>query len=353
MLLARCATASATTLELGNPTSRCTTGNNVKKHLQWLLRHLACGVAAGGLAASALTWAAEPFPVRPLQFVVPFAAGGGLDANARQFAQALSEVLRQPVSVINRDGAAGTIGLQTVASAKADGYTLAFTPAVSLTSEPHRIKTINYQLGSFKPVCQVFDNIFAIAVTASSPYKSLSDLLLDAARQPGQVSYGTSGTGSIPHLGTSDIEASAKIDLTHVPYKGDAPMLQDLLAGRLSFGALLASSINPQLQAGSLRLLAVYADKRHPAFPQVPTLTEVDVPVVQLSFGGLLVPASTPIDVVNVLESGCEKAIQSSSYRDWAQRANQVIDFKPASGFEARLRQDSQSKAATLKRLGL
>jgi len=114
-------------------------------------------------------------------------------------------VLRQPVSVINRDGAAGAIGLQTVASAQPDGYTLAFTPAVSLTSEPHRIKTLGYQLGSFKPVCQVFDNIFAIAVAGNSPYKMVADLLQDAARQPGAVSYGTSGTGSIPHLGTSDI----------------------------------------------------------------------------------------------------------------------------------------------------
>lgn len=297
--------------------------------------------------------AAEPFPQRPLQFVVPFAAGGGLDANARQFAQALSSVLGQSIAVTNRDGAAGTIGLQSVASAKPDGYTVAFTPAVSLTSEPHRLKTVAYQLNSFKPVCQVFDNIFAIAVTAASPYKTLGDLLQDAARKPAQLSYGTSGTGSIPHLGTSDIEASAKVDLIHVPYKGDAPMLQDLLGGRLGFGALLASSINPQLQAGTLRLLAVYSDKRHPSFPQVPTLTEAGVPVVQLSFGGLLVPAATPADVVSVLEAGCEKAIQSTAYRDWAARANQVVDFKPASGFEARLRQDSQAKASTIKRLGL
>lgn len=308
-----------------------------------------------GLALLHSRWgmAAEPFPVRPLQFVVPFAAGGGLDANARSFAQALSEVLKQPVSVINREGAAGTIGLQAVASAKADGYTLAFTPAVSLTSEPHRIKTVGYQLSSFKPICQVFDNIFAIAVPGASPFNQLQDLLHSARRNPGQISYGTSGTGSIPHLGTSDIEASAKVELIHVPYKGDGPMLQDLVAGRLSFGAVLASSINPQLQAGTLKLLAVYADKRHPSFPQIPTLTEAGVPVVQLSFGGLIVPAATPPEVTTALELACEKAIQSTPYREWAQRANQVVDYKSSAGFEARLRQDSQSKAVTLKRLGL
>lgn len=304
------------------------------------------------LAAGAAC-AADPFPVRPIQFVVPFAAGGGLDLNARNFAQAMSDVLKQPVTVTNRDGAAGTIGLQSVAVSKNDGYTIAFTPAVSLTSEPHRLKTVPYQLDSFKPVCQVFDNIFAIAVTKDSPYKTIADLLNDAKRSGNNVSYGTSGTGSIPHLGTSDIETAAKVQMTHIPYKGDAPMLQDLLSSRLSFGALLASSITSQIKAGTLRLLAVYADHRHPAFPQVPTLTEAGVPVVQLSFGGLLVPAKTPPEVVTALESACDKAIKSTAYKDYAERANQVIDYLPSTGFEKRLRQDSVAKAATLKRLGL
>lgn len=297
--------------------------------------------------------AAEPYPTRPIQFIVPFAPGGGLDLNARNFAQAMSEVLKQPVTVSNRDGAAGTIGLQAVASARPDGYTVAFTPAVPLSSEPHRLKSIAYQLDSFKYVCQVFDNIFAIAVPKDSPYKSIDDIVKDARRNAGKVTYGTSGTGSIPHLGTSDIEAVTRIELTHVPYKGDGPMLQDLLSSRLGFGAMLASSITGQLEAGTLRLLAVYSDRRHPAFPQIPTLTEAGVPVVQLSFGGLLVPAQTPPEVVATLESGCEKAIQATAYRDWAQRAHQVVDYQAGAAFEKRLREDSRAKAATLKRLGL
>lgn len=306
-----------------------------------------------GLLASTIAYAVEPYPTRPIQLVVPFSAGGGLDLNARNFAQSLAGALKQPVAVSNRDGAAGTIGLQAVAAASPDGYTVAFTPAVTLSSEPHRLKSLAYQLDSFKYVCQVFDNIFAVAVSKNSPYQSIQDIVKDARRNAGMVSYGTSGTGSIPHLGTSDIEAVGKVELTHVPYRGDAPMLQDLLTGRLNFGALLASSITSQIQAGSLRLLAVYSDQRHPAFPQVPTLTEAGVPVVQLSFGGLLVPAKTPPDVVAALETGCEKAMQSTAYRDWAERAHQVIDYQPGAAFEKRLRQDSLQKAVTLKRLGL
>lgn len=317
----------------------------IANHRQWLI--LLMGIMVGSSGS------AETFPERPIQFIVPFAAGGGLDLNARNFAQAMSTVLKQPITVSNRDGAAGTIGLQSVASAKPDGYTIAFTPAVPLSSEPHRLKSIAYRLDSFKYVCQVFDNIFAVAVAKDSPYQTIGDIVNDARRNTGQVTYGTSGTGSIPHLGTSDIEAATKVDMTHVPYKGDAPMLQDLLTGRLSFGAVLASSITSHIQAGKLRLIAVYSDQRHPSFPYVPTLTEAGVPVVQLSFGGLLVPAKTPSDVVATLETGCQTAFNATAYTDWARRANQVINYQPGGVFEKRLRTDSQQKAATLKRLGL
>ena len=296
---------------------------------------------------------AEGFPDKPLQLLVPFAAGGGLDQNARAFGQALAEVLKNPVVVVNRDGAAGAIGMQAVATARPDGYTVAFTPAVPLTSEPHRVKTLAYKLESFTPVCHVFDNIFAIVVTQGSPLRDLRGLLDKARSKADALSYGTSGTGSIPHLGTADLEAATGVQLTHVPYKGDGPMLQDLLGGRLDFGAMLASSVTGQVAAGSLRLLAVYADRRHPAFPAVPTLQESGVPVTQLSFGGLVVPAGTPRPVVETLQAACERAVKLPTYLDWAQRAGQVVDYRPAAAFEQRLRQDSAAKAAVIQRLGL
>lgn len=297
--------------------------------------------------------AAQDYPARTVQLVVPFAAGGGLDLNARNLAEAMAENLGQPVAVINRDGAAGTIGLASVANARADGHMLAFTPAVPLSSEPHRLKSLAYNLDSFRYVCQVFDNIFAIAVPANSPYRNIADILADARKDPGKVNYGTSGTGSIPHLGTSDIESTAKISLTHVPYKGDAPMLQDLLSNRLGFGAVLVSSITGHLNSGALRLIAVYAEKRHPSFPQVPTLREAGVPVVQASFGGVLAPARTPDAAVARLEASCRAAVASSRYQEWARNANQVVDFRPGQVFERNVREDSRLKAATIQRLGL
>lgn len=317
-------------------------------------RHIAAlSILAAGTLPAMPASAADNFPSRSIEFVVAFAPGGGLDQNARAFAQNYAEILKQPVVVSNQAGATGTIGLNNVARAQPDGYTLAFTPAVSLSSGPHRLKSVTYNLDSFEYVCQVFDNIFSIAVRQDSPYKTIDDVLADARQHPGRVSYGTSGIGSIPHLGTANIENEAKVELNHVPYKGDGPMLADLLSDRLGFGAVLASSITGQIEAGQLRLLAVYSDKRHPAFPDVPTLKEAGVPVVQLSFGGLLAPAGTPAPIIAKLESACQQVTQSEKYLDWAARAHQVIDYLPSAGFRQRMQQDSDQQAATLKRLGL
>jgi tripartite-type tricarboxylate transporter receptor subunit TctC len=313
-------------------------------------KRAALGLLLGVLALGS---AAQDYPSRPIQMLVPFAAGGGLDLNARNLAEAMAQDMGTSIAVVNRDGAAGTIGLTVAARARPDGYTLLFTPAVSLTSEPHRVKSLSYNLDSFRYVCQVFDNIFAIAVPGDSPYHSIDDILADARKDPGKVSYGTSGTGSIPHLGTSDIEAATKVTLTHVPYKGDAPMLQDLLSHRLGFGAVLVSSITGQLNSGALRLIAVYADHRHPSFPDVPTLKDAGVPVVQASFGGVLAPAGTPDAVIAKLEASCRAAVASPKYQEWARGANQVVDFRSGKDFERNIREDSRLKAATIQRLGL
>jgi tripartite-type tricarboxylate transporter receptor subunit TctC len=318
-----------------------------------MLRRTLLGVLLGAVLA-ALSWvcAAQDYPSRPIQMVIPFAAGGGFDLTGRQFAKLLSEILKQPVVVTNRNGAAGTIGLTAVAGATADGYTVAYSPAVSVTSEPHRVKTA-YNVDSFRYVCQVIDNIFAIGVLKDSPYQSLAQLVADAKRDPGKLSYGSAGTGSIPHLAVSDLEAATGVQFTHVPYRGDGAMQQDLFSGRLSFGAVLSSSFSGQLKAGALRLLAVFSEQRHPGFPNVPSLTDLGIPIVQLSFGGLMVPAKTPPEIVATLESACEKAVKARPLQEWAANVNQVLSYRDSAGFTQRIRKDSEAKAATLKRLNL
>lgn len=141
--------------------------------------------------------------------------------------------------------------------------------------------------------------------------------------------------------------------LTHIPYKGDTPMLRDLLADRLGFDAVLVGSITGQLNSGVLRLIAVYADKRRPSFPDVPTRREAGVPVVQASFGGMLAPARAPDTNIAKLESSWQEVVASAEYRDCARRANQVVDFRTGEDLERNMREDSRIKAATIQRLGL
>lgn len=301
-----------------------------------------------------IVYAAEDaYPKRPIQVLVPFAAGGGLDLNARRFSQELAKQLGTSVAVVNRDGAAGTIGMQQLARANADGYTLVFSPAVPLTSEPHRLNTLAYRLDAFQPICQVFDNIFGVMVPGKSPLTTMDQLVARAKKEPQALRYGTSGTGSIAHLGIADVEQASQTQFTHVPYKGDGPMMQDLLAERLDFGAMLVSSVSQHIKNGSMKLVAVYSAKRHPAFPDVPTLVEAGIPVEQASFGGLLAPAKTPAAVVQTLEKACQQATSTPSYAQWALQNNQLVDYQNSSDFGKRLTKDSQLKQATIQRLGL
>jgi tripartite-type tricarboxylate transporter receptor subunit TctC len=315
--------------------------------------HWAKTLAALAVAGAAASAAAQDYPARPIQMIIPFAAGGGFDQTSRNFAQALAEVLKQPIAAVNVDGAAGSVGLTRLSQAVADGYIVGMTPAVSLTSEPHRNRNLAYGMASFRPVCQVFENIFAVMVPKDSPYKTLADLVAEGKRNPGTLSYGTSGTGSIPHLAVADIEAATGAVFNHAPYRGDGPMQLDLVGGRLNFGGALPSSFIAQVRAGNLRLLAVMPERRHPAFPDVPTLTELGIPVVQPSFGGLIVPAATPAPVVATLEAACDRAMQSPALKAWAAGANQVLNYAKSAEFAARLKRDSEVKEATIKRLKL
>ena len=314
---------------------------------------IAQATCAALIATGAIACMAQDYPSRPIQMIISFAPGGGFDQTSRNTAQALAEVLKQPVAPINIDGASGSIGLTRLANAVPDGFTIGITPAVSLTREPHRNKGVTYGMDSFRYVCQVFDNIFSIAVQKDSPYKTIGDLIADARRNPGKVSYGTSGTGSIPHLAIADIEAATGVEFIHAPYRGDGPMQPDLLSGRLGFAGVLPSSFLGQVKAGNLRLLAMLPERRHPAYPEVPTLTESGIAVVQLSFGGILVPAKMPAAMVATLEAACEKAVASPAMQAWAAGASQVLAHANGAAFADRLRRDSAAKMATLKRLKL
>jgi len=173
------------------------------------------------LLFSEIALSQAPWPERTVQLIVPFPAGGGVDAIARPFADILGEILHQSIVVVPRDGAAGTIGVGFVASAKPDGYTLAFTPNGPITVQPHVIPGLAYKMDSLIPLCQVFAVQYVMAVRPDSPYKTLGDFIAAAKAQPGKLTYGFGGIATAPHLAISQLAIVANINMLGVPFRGD------------------------------------------------------------------------------------------------------------------------------------
>ena len=207
------------------------------------------------------------YPVRAVQVIVGFPAGGNVDVMARNLVAAMSAQLGPQFVVVNRDGASGTVGFGQVASARPDGYTLGAGPTTPISLAPHLIKDIKYGVDSYEYICQSFENVFTVAVPAESPLRTINDLIAAARASPGKLSYGHAGIGTVPHLSVVNLAYRENVDLTAVAYRGEAPMLLDLIAGRVSFGSPSVGAIVGR----NLRVLAVFADRRHAAYPDAPT----------------------------------------------------------------------------------
>jgi tripartite-type tricarboxylate transporter receptor subunit TctC len=255
--------------------------------------------------------AADPFPNHPVRVVVPFPAGGATDVVARLIGQKVQAVAGQPFVIDNRGGAAGNIGSDSVAKAVGDGYTilqtvnaLSLSPALyhKLPFDPVKDLTAVTQL-TFSPLI--------IVANAKTGINSLKDLVDRAKAKPGALNFGSGGVGNPQHLSMEMLKAQAGLDIVHVPYKGDAPMFQSLLAGDIELACTPLSTALPHIQAGTLKALAVTSAKRNSAFPDVPAVAEVYPGFVSTSWQGWFVPASTPKDVVAKLNGYAVNALKT------------------------------------------
>lgn len=229
---------------------------------------LAVAITGMGAPASAQTW-----PSRPIELIVPWTAGGGVDVVARAMAQAMSTKLGQNVFVNNREGAGGTIGFRVLASAAPDGYMLGAGPATPVTNAPYLVKGVTYTPESFEYICQYFENVFAVVVRAESPYATAKDFLAAAKSSAVKLNYGSPGVGSIGHLSAENMGAALKLNIQHVPFRGDAAALPVLLKGDIDFQVPAISSVRGQ----NVRVLMVFSERRHPSLPDVPTAKELGV----------------------------------------------------------------------------
>jgi tripartite-type tricarboxylate transporter receptor subunit TctC len=260
---------------------------------------------------------AQSYPSKSVRLVVPYAAGGGVDTVARAVAQQLGETLGQPALVDNRPGANSVIGTEHVAKSPADGYTLLVT-LVSHYAMPFLSRNVRYDpVRDFTPVTIIGKAPQAMFVNPSTGIKSVKELIDYAKKNPGKVSYATSGAGTSQHLGGELLNHAAGIDMTHVPYKGGAPALTDVVGGQIPVGILIYSNIRQHVAAGRLRALAVIESTRAKAAPDVPTVAEAGVPgfAVPDTWIGIMGPAGLPRDVLTRLNSEILKAASMPAVR--------------------------------------
>jgi len=276
------------------------------------MMRLAMAALALCLTSAGTAIAQDTYPAKPIRVVVPFAVGGGTDITIRVIAPKMVEVLGQQLLIDNRPGAGAVIGTDLVAKAPPDGYTLLFGEVSSFGVNPWLYKNIPYDsLKDFAPIGQAISSSFILSVHVSLPATDLKSLIDLAKANPGKYTYGSPGIGSMPHLCTERFKAMAGgIDITHVPYRGAGPVMNDLSAGQISMSFPTPSTALPQIQAGTIRPIAAGPLTREPALPTLPTLDEQGLKGFECyNWFGLFAPAKTPDRIVKRLNEALNIAV--------------------------------------------
>jgi tripartite-type tricarboxylate transporter receptor subunit TctC len=272
--------------------------------------------AAVCAAVLPVTAVAQNYPTKPLRFIVPFPPGGGNDTIARLVAQKLSAAIGQQVIVDNRPGAGGTIGAEAAARSPADGYAMFLAGVATHGINPNMRKKMPYDpLKDFEAVSLIASAPLLVVVHPSLPVKNVKDLIAVAKAKPGQINYASNGPGSSSHLAVELFDMMAGVKMTHVPYKGLAPALTDLLSGEVSVMFSSAVAALPQVKAGRLRAIAMTGSKRSAAIPNVPTVAEAGLPGYETgSWYGVVVPAGTPRVAIDRLSREIQGIVKSPDF---------------------------------------
>lgn len=296
---------------------------------------------------------AQKFPDKPVRMIVPFAAGGGADIVARVIAQAASESLGQQVIVENRPGASGNIGAADVARSKPDGYTLLFT-GPNHSTNISLYHNLSYDpVKDFAPVSLLTIAPYILVANPATPIHSVKELIALARAKPGQIAYGSAGNGTAGHLAMELLKSTANIDMLHVPYKGSAPMLNDLIGGRVSvaFDNVLSSSAF--IKSGALRAIATSGSRRAPSLPNIPTVAESGLPGFNVTvWQGVLAPAGTPRDVIDLLNSKFVAALRTPEVTARLASMNVEMAGSTPEEFSVFLKQDIAKWAKVIKASG-
>lgn len=291
---------------------------------------------------------AQSWPARPVKLIVPYAPGGATDAVARPWADKLSQAFGQQFVVENRGGASGAIGVEAAAKSPPDGYTLLFTPSAPLSVLPHLRKTPYDPVKSFDPIGRAGDVINGFVIHPSIGVKTFAELLEYAKKNPGKLAYASSGTGTATHLRLEALKIKTGVDILHVPYRGGADSLNDLLPGNVQ---MMNEPVTlPHVKAGKLILLNINGSERRPDFPDVPTLTELgvtgaDVPI----WFSFFAPAGVPKDIIRTLNAKMIELAKTEDMKAALWAVNAVVPLQTPEEMAKDLDIDSARNAEIIK----
>jgi tripartite-type tricarboxylate transporter receptor subunit TctC len=261
--------------------------------------------------------AAQDFPNRAIRLIVPFPPGGPIDIFARVIAQRMSELTKQTVLIDNRGGQGGVLGIDALAKAKPDGYTIAIASTGSLAISPTMEKIAYDPLTDLQAITLIAKVPEMLVVANNVPARDMGELVALARAEPGKLNFASSGPGSLPHLAGELLKLTAKIDIVHVPYRGAAPAINDLLGHQVQMVFLDLPVLLPHIRSGALRAIAIGAHERAPAAMEVPTTAEVGMPDLQTeNWYGMVAPAGTPPAIVKALNRIATEAIGDPMVRD-------------------------------------
>ena len=298
--------------------------------------------------------AAEDFPAKPIRLIVPFPPGGPNDIIARVIGQRMSEIVHQPIVIDNRGGQAGVLGTDAVAKSAPDGYTIGIVSASALSISP-TMENVAYDVArDFAPITLVATVPEMLVVASSVPARDMKELVALAKAEPGKLNFASAGTGGITHLAGELFKLTAKIDIVHVPYRGAAPAINDLLGQQVQMAFLDLPVILPHIKAGTLRAIALGAKERVPTAPDVPTTAEVGMPDILIeNWYGMIAPSATPPAIIDRLNRVATEAMTDPAVKE--KLADQGLTLAPQTPeqFRAYIASETRKWANVIKDAGV
>lgn len=328
-------------------------GYNINNPEEGIMKKIVLAVI--GVLAAVSVQAQETYPSRSVTMIVPFPPGGVADITGRPTAVALEKILKQPVAVANRPGAGGAVGNAAVANAKPDGYTLLMAlSSISVIPEADKLfdRKPAYSLDQLAPVALISADPVILVVHPSLPVKTLKEVIALARKQPGELSFSSSGVYGALHLPVEMFLHAANLKMRHVPTTGGGPAITQLLGGHVTMTVGGPAAISSHVKAGKLRTIVSWGAERHPNYPDVPTFKEQGYDIVYYIWAGMFVPVATPAPVIKVLRDATRQAVADPEFKSQMAKLNSPVQYLDAPEFAKYLDADAKRLAVVVKNVG-